>query len=254
MRKQQQIMAFYISRTLLLAVCWGMACVCYAQTARQQAISELNKLTARYRSSDHLSFNIDYRYALENKPAVFLDSLKGSFKMHGLSYWYAIDSTEAVVGKDYTVMLFKEDRIMYLVKPSSAMPDKNPLSMPDSTWLASDEVKCSIDVLEHEKKITLEFNPGKGCKRIEYYISKRTGMVNRILSYVPAAGLFDPEVRPTVQPSDYGIVEMKFSNYKEKSFDGSILNMATYFRKEGNEFVTSSPYEPYKIFLGNPNL
>jgi outer membrane lipoprotein-sorting protein len=244
-----------LKKIILLAACWCVAGVMYGQQAsKKEAIEALQQLVARYRAADHLSFNINYRYALESKPGEFLDSMRGSFKMHGLAYWYSIDSTESIVSKDYTLMLFKEDKIMYVAKPSAAVQDKNPLSLPDSVYLNSDAVKCSMEMLEREKKITLEFRPGAACKKIEYYINKRTGMADRVVSYVQSSQLYDPSVRQVVDASVYAVMEMRFSNYREKSFDDAVLNMSKYFTKQGKEFTTVSPYESYKIFLGSPNL
>jgi hypothetical protein len=244
-----------VKQIILLAACWCVMGIVYGQqSSKKEAIDELRQLIGRYRAADHLSFNINYRYALENKPSEFLDSMKGSFRMHGLSYWYAIDSTESVVGKDYTLMLFKEDKIMYVAKPSEATQNKNPLAMPDSAYLNSDAVKCSLEMLELEKKITMEFKPGAACKKIEYFINKKTGMINRVLSYIQSSQLYDLSVRQAVDASAYAVMEMKFTNYKEKSFDDSVLNMGKYFTKQGKEFSTVSPYESYKIFLGSPNL
>jgi len=231
---------------------------CHAATAQQdnkkEVIRELNGLMARYQSADHLSFSINYKYAMEDKPSFFLDSMQGQFKMHGSLYSYSIDNTESIVGSDYSIMLFKEDQVMYLSKPAANAQTGNPLAMPDTTYLASNDVTCSIAETKGEKRISLEFKPGGGCRRIDYYIDKKTGYVTRMVSLVHSSQLYDESVRSAVEGNAYAIVEMQFGNYRQKSFDDTELDTSKYFTKEGKEFVTTASYKSYKIFLGTPNL
>src|SRR5580765_183963 len=97
-----------------ILVCWLVNSYC--QTGNKTLVlQELNNLSEKYRTSAYLSFDILYKYSREDKPEEWLDSLGGGFKMNGGSYWYSIDSTEAMADKDYTVLLFKTDQLMYLV-------------------------------------------------------------------------------------------------------------------------------------------
>ena len=221
---------------------------------KQEALAKLRQLASRYEKADRLGFNVKYKYALEQQPLAYIDSMDGEFRMNGGVYSYTLDSTEAIVNADYSIMLFKEDKIMYLTKPSGAAEAQSPLMLPDTLWLNDTGVECKLDTTGRDMKISIVFKNNPAFKKIEYYINKKTGMVARVLSYVQSSQLYDPSVRQVVDASVYAVMEMKFSNYREKSFDDGVLNMSKYFTKQGKEFATASAYESYKIFLGSPNL
>ena len=79
----------------------------------QDAIGELRKLMQTYRQSDQLSFDIGYYYSDTKNPAEILDSLQGSCKLKGSSYWTTIDNTETLFSSGIVVVLYKDDQIMY---------------------------------------------------------------------------------------------------------------------------------------------
>lgn len=226
----------------------------YAQQGTASEAKEvLQRLADRYRAATCLSFNVSYYYATEEAPAVYIDSLQGSFKMNGNHYWYEIAGTESLYSDQYAVVLYKEDKMMYLAKPAANMA--NPVSSLDSFLKADKYVTCHV---EHEKKfskLVLDFI-GKGpCKRAEYLIDNQTGFIARMRSLVKSELLYDPAVLSQVENNDsWSVVEMRFDNYREKSFDDKALDVAKYFKKEGKEYITVAPYETYKIFIGTPNL
>lgn len=227
-----------------------------AQSSEKQRVIEVMRaLSERYKSYKGLSFTIAYRYASEDQPAVYLDSLKGSFTMSGSRYHYIVDSTEFIGGNDLSMTLFKEDKIMYLTRTSKALQSTNPLAMLDSFLTKNDNVDCELSETNATQSITMKFKPGMTVKRIEYRIDRASGLVTKMINVVQSKQLYDPSVRPLVKgASSYAIVETDFLNYREENAGGSVPDLDRYFKKEGKEYVTVPPYEAYKIFLGTPDL
>jgi len=108
-----------IAVLLLLVSCCRLTPALAQGTEKQQARMVLQSMSDRYKSYRNLSFTIAYKYAAEDRPGVYLDSLKGTLKISGDRYKYVLDSTEFIESKDWAVILFKKDRILFLAKPSA---------------------------------------------------------------------------------------------------------------------------------------
>lgn len=227
-----------------------------AQTPeKQHAVEILKSLSDRYRNYKNLRFTISYKYASEEKPGVYLDSLKGDFKMSGNRYKYVLDSTEFVANGELTVVVYKQDRILFLTKASSAMQSGNPMAVLDSILLKNDSINCQLSETTAQQKIRILFKPGMATRSIEYTIDRKSGFVTRMINIVQSRELYDPSVRSLVAGnSSYAIVETDLTNYREGAFDESELDPGRYIKKVGKEYVTVPPYDSYKIFLGTPDL
>jgi hypothetical protein len=226
-----------------------------AQTdMRSRVIKELQKISERYKSSPHIAFDVQYKYAAESSPGKFLDSLSGSFKMHGNEYWYRMDNTEAAGNGDMVVMLFKEDNVMYLAKPAAVNKSVNPLVMMDSMLASGRITSCDMTTANGHTKIKMEFRAGSSYKSLQYEIDERSGLLLKMTSVVQAAQLYDPSVYDKVSSDAYAVVEADFYHYRENGFDRNDFDLSKYFKKQGQEYISVAPYNSYKIFLGTPNL
>jgi hypothetical protein len=205
--------------------------------------------------ASQLSFDVQYRYSAEDAPTAWRDSLGGSFKMDGSRYWYLLDSTEMLSGDKYVVILYREDKIMYLNTAATAATSVSPVAMLDSFLLKKTGLRYHLAIDGQQTLVSIFFDKEQVYKKMEYYINNNTGLLTKTISVVRADQLYDPSVRGKVTPRDsYAIIETLFRNYHEKSFDSELFNMERYFRKEGNSYVTVPPYTNYKIFLGKPGL
>lgn len=227
-----------------------------AQTAEnQKVLAELRRVSERYRTTPYLGFDIRYRYASEEAPDTYLDSLKGSFKLHGDRYWYSLDQTEAIVTGDIMMLLFREDQVMYLSRPSAAWVGSSPVTVLDSLLTHAEGYKATLKTSGKSSLIHLEFPANSACKSITYEIDARTHLISRMQCVVPATELYDPSVRPVVEGDGvYAVIDIGFANYKENGFDPAQFDTAKYFQKQGAEYVPVAPYQSYKLFLGSPNL
>jgi len=240
------------SSLIALLLCF---CLSFGQSNdKQKIIRELTAVIENYRNPHYLSFDILYTYANEKQPSVLLDTLKGSFKISGVQYWYSLDQTEAVGDSHYVVMLFKDDQVMYITKPSAVSVTQNPVVLMDSVLLNSDSIQAYWSSTPKQKRITIQFSPGMKYKTIEYEIDP-SNFITKMKCIVRANELYDPSVKELIEDSDtYAIIETTFKNYKRGGVYTNQLDVKKYFKKEGNEFIPLPPFENYKIFLGSTNL
>ncbi|OJW57874.1 MAG: hypothetical protein BGO55_10015 [Sphingobacteriales bacterium 50-39] len=209
----------------------------------------------RYKSNKELHFNMHYRYAAEDKPTVWLDSLKGDFTFYGDRYRYRLDSTEFVGGKDLSVILFKQDQVMYLARPGADMRSVNPMALLDSLLLKNDSVDCNIQETKDWQTIVLSFHPVRTTKRVEYVVDRHSGFIIRMINVVAARELYDASVRQKVtNEATYAIVETDLSDYRETDVAKDEWDLGRLFKKDGKEYIPQPPYQSYKIFLGSPDL
>lgn len=248
----------HLQKTLVTILICGSALLSSGQaslTEKQQAVAVLRSLSDHYRNAGSLHFIISYRYSAEDKPGVYLDSLKGYFTMSGTRYRYVVDSTEFIGNKDRVVVLYKQDRVMYLAKASPAMRAANPMTLLDSLLLKNDSVRCRVSATKADQRIILSFPSGQPVREIVYTIDNKSGFLTRITQIVSSRQLYDPSVRGLVEGNaSYAIVETDLTNYREDSTGEGQLDLSRYYRKEGSQYVTVAPYDSYKIFLGSPDL
>lgn len=222
--------------------------------AKKEALEEMKKLVQLYRSSEGLTFDIAYKYALESMPGQTIDSLDGQCKLLGDRYWYRLDQTESIRTGDYVIMLFREDDIMYLARPSANALPVNPVAMIDSLLLRQEHVTCQVAEEKQWRSIALSFGVQSPYKRVEYRIDKQTGFLQKMITTVRANELEQSDAEQSNDQVSYRIIEAAFSNYRRGSFDISLLEPGRYFKKEGKEYVSVAPFENFKIFLGSPGL
>lgn len=242
------LLSFLLSSSLLPIVRAQMA-------DKQKAIESLRSLSERYKNYKSLSFTIAYKYSAEDKPGLYADSLKGSFTMSGSRYRYIMDSTEFIGDKDRVVVLYKQDRVMYLAKSSPAMQSGNPMAKLDSILLKNDSVRIRMDETKKQQTIVLLFPSGSPTREIRFVIDRGSGYMTRMVQVVLSKQLYDPSVRPLVEGhSSYAIVETDFTNYREGNGDEQALDQGQYFKKEGKQYMPLPPYDSYKLFLGTPDF
>lgn len=226
-----------------------------AQGDNKQAVMlELNKLFDTYKNSPALSVDLAWYSSPETDPDNYIDSLKGQLKLNGTDSWYSLDSTESLTAGGYTIVLFKEDGLMYLNKPS-AQNGVAPSLLMDSMLLQNKDVTCSMRQSPEETVLIFQFKSESSYKLIEYIINRKTGFLTGIKSIVKSEHLYDASFRELLETKDsYSCIEVKYSNYQINSFDKSLLDVNRYFKKEGEEYIPIAPFDQYKIFLGSPNL
>jgi hypothetical protein len=237
----------------LLVACWFLSTA--QDNSREAAIAALKRLTQTYMASHYLSFDISYYYATQSRQNDYLDSLKGSFKMNGSQYWYSLDSVETMTDTVNVVVLYKEDKLMYLSKNSGLERKGNPVMLLDSVLSSNHLLHFSFSTAGAQDLITIYF-PGKSeYKSITYYIDHGSGLLAKTVSLVKTARMYETDIQSQLNNvNGYSIIETRFSNYQPNSFDASVFNTARYYTKQGNSYTTTPAYSAYKIFLGKTGM
>jgi hypothetical protein len=223
--------------------------------AKKEAIDIMQNVVNKYRAETGLSFDIAYKYSMENAPGEVLDSLSGQCKIMGDRYWYLLDNTESVKTGDCLVMIFRDDEIMYLAKPSANTVAANPLAMIDSLLFQNNNISFRLTEDKEWQTLTLDFSAHPTYKQIEYRVDKRSGLLQKMTSLVSNELMSGtPAAQTAVNKSPYAIVETFFSNYRQGGFDKKLFDSNRYFKKNGNEYLAAAPFEQYRVFLGSPGM
>lgn len=241
-----------------LLICNGiLASHAQGTNAKEAALQKLKQLVNTYRQSGGLSFDALYRYAPEATPNQYLDSLQGQFKLKGNNFWYKLANMESVCNEQYLIVLFKEDDLLYLTRPTPAHAGAmNPFAALDSFMQHGKHISFELQEDNAEYRVMLNVQLPSSNAGSTYHIDKKTGFLTKMTSKVPAEQLYDPSVRAMVQngQSTYAIVEVRFSNYEVGGVSDQLFDHTKYFIKQGDEFKTIPPYEMYKVFKGSTNL
>lgn len=224
------------------------------QTPRQTAINELKAVYRKYQETPFLGFLVNYRYALEQNPGVFLDSLSGKFKLHHSNYWYELDSTETIANERMVVMLFKADDVMMLNKPSNSIRTLNPVALLDSLLLSDSSVDVSMQSGATTKKITLVLPQGSRFKKLEYFINNQSGFVTKATCLAAAEQMYEDALQSFVVGKSFAYIEIRMSNYTTGGFGLGQFDTDKYYQKQGGTYTVKPAFSRYKIFLGSANL
>ncbi|SFW74128.1 hypothetical protein [Chitinophaga sancti] len=202
-----------------------------------------------------VSFDISYAYANEHKPGILLDSLKGKVEMNGENYRCTVDQTETIRNSRYTIVLFKEDKLMYLATTGKVPSSANPLETINDLLGAA-----TNSTFSYQKEIIvihLAFPADGPCKQLSIAIDT---VSQRILSmeYILKTSMLISEdmQKDELQEGyeEYALVKASLSNYKEVAPDNKRYDEKAFFYKEGNTLKVTAAYEDYNIFVGSPDL
>lgn len=218
---------------------------------RESVVKRLNEISAAYKSANHLSFDVRYRYSSEKKPAVYLDSLTGSFKLNGNNYWYALDNSEFLGNDSTNLAIFNEDKIIY-VNGSAVSQSANPLAMIDSVLLNNQYSSSSLADTAGMQKITIDFVPGMQFKKVQYLIDGKSGFITRMTAVIESDQMYDPAIQPMFNKKEsYGILVVDFGNYKTGSFNDQTFSTDKYYNRVGQNYLASAAYANYQIVSGS---
>lgn len=228
-------------------------------SGHQQCLEAMHRLAANYQAAAFLRFEVLYRYANTAKPQEYLDSLRGEYKINGTRYWSLLNQQETLVNGDWMVMVFPEDSLLYLSQPGKHAIPGGITSLPtivDSLLLANPRAQWSYAADAQEERVTMEFPVAEPYKKITWHIDRQSGYLSKMVSLLPAAGLYDPAVQSLLTPGEptYVVVETLYRQYRQDGFDENLFDAGRYFRKQGTEYVATGQYEHYKIHLGKPGL
>lgn len=232
----------------------------HAQEAKDSAkvMQLLGTLAKSYKEAGCLSYDIEYKYSNESKPAQVLDSSVGKVEIDSVGYWYTLDSTEMMMNATYCLTIFREDKIIYL---SKAPVERNisPVDILGKSLQKAGKIIYKEQSGKKFKNIQISFPEAENCKQLDYKIDLKTGFITSMTYIVPTSQLISEDVRSTFDSEKsgydkYARVEVTFSNYQSLTTKSTHLDETAFITKKGNDFVPNDQFKEYKIFIASPNL
>lgn len=239
-----------LRKTVLLTLAGLLySAISVSQSAtKEDVIKKMEELARKYKGADHLSFDVKYRYAAEQQPTKYLDSMQGSFRLNGTNYWYQLDNTEFVANDSMMLTVFKEDKVIF-INGTSITQSAMPTAVLDSVLLMNQYNAINITQNKQEELIQVDFAPGFMYKNVQYVIDAKTGFLKKVIATIHSVEMYDPAVKEMFEnKNEFGILEMVFSNYRTKSFDKTAFSSEKYLRKSGTEVRAGAAYSDYRIY------
>lgn len=227
--------------------------------ACKQATDMLRKLREAYTRMDNLSFDVKYRYTSLNDSSTILDSMEGQMMLKKQNYRSIIGNTETIGTDKYTIMLFKQDSVMYLAKPSMRNAFAAGPSIDIDTLLSSiKNVECSIHDEDGHTKLSFDFPPGGNYQSVSFIIdikAMRLLQVSYILKTILLMDIDEHGINSSdPQPEEYSRLNIDFVNYSTKELSNDLFDDKKFFYRENKQFKTTDAYSNYRIVLGTANL
>lgn len=224
--------------------------------ALDKVMTVMKEMQATY-TMQQLSFEVKYVYSNEGTPGVILDSLKGRVEVDGTNYRCLLDNTETIRNERYSIILFNEDRIMYLAKPTGTDSTGNPLLLTRAVLQNANIKECTITTRNGMKMLRITFNHGAPYKKMDMTIDLASGLVLD-MQYVVKTSLLlasqQDEVALEEGYDEYASVRTHFFNYQKMVGNKARFDERAFFFKEEDTFRPTAAYKDFKLFLATPNL
>jgi hypothetical protein len=202
-----------------------------------------------------LAFDVKYIYSNEHTPDKILDSLKGNIEMSGSDYRYLLDSTETIHNSRYNIILFKEDKVMYLSGASAQLAAQDPIQSVQTILEKSGATGCTISTEKGKTVIRIDFAAGGPCKQMKIVADTLKQRLYAMEYIIKTELLKDGQDDADMEGyEEYALVSTIFYNYHDVQPDASRFDEKTFFYKEDAAFKVMPAYEAYKIFVATPNL
>ena len=245
-----------MKRLIIVSLLLTCANVLFAQ--KVDGLDEaINAIKSVRESAVPYGFDMKYSYANESKPTVLLDSLNGAIVIAGKNYYCKMDSTETISNDRYNIVLFREDKIMY-VGAARSDNTEDPIGQMQGVLEKSGANSCTTTYCGTKKIINVGFAAGGACKQLKMVIDTAARHMLSMEYLIKTAMLIDApdaEARVAGQGYDeYAVVNASFYNYHPFNKDTAWFNENQFFYKEGSEYKPAPAYREYQIVLATPNL
>ena len=245
------------SIVLFLVLLCGMATRAQNRPDTARMLDLLAKVQELYKSKP-LSFHVRYTVAGETDPSMVLDSMQGEVAVNGASSHYRLPGMETVTNPRYQIILFKEDKLMYLGRPVAPAAAQDPMAQVRALIAAGTIESAAIREEGRELVLEIGFGGSSACKTIRLQLEKATGLVRSIrylLKTELLPGIFGAEADDNnAAYGNFVTVQMDFSSYKTLDDGPGRFDEKNFFTREGGNFKTTAAYQDYTIFKATPNL
>lgn len=239
--------------TLIISIAAALSVQAQDTTAIAKAINIFSRVQAKSQQQP-VSFEVNYTYSNESTPGTLLDSLKGKIEISGENYRSTLDSTETIRNSKYTIILFKEDKLMYLAANSKSVSPADPLETLNA--LLKGATNSTFSYQKRNTIINVSFPAGANCKQLSITIDTVSQRLISMQYILKTTLLMGDEMKNEVpeEYEEYAQVKASFYNYKDIPVNNSRFDEKAFFYKDGDTFKVTPAYEDYRIFVGTPGL
>lgn len=230
--------------------------------AAAQGLSDTTKLFAAMKELQDIytrkpvSFDMYYTYTSEKQPGTLLDSLSGHMDIYAGKYHYAIAGTEMIANERFVITLFKEDKIMYLSKPSQTQA-VDPMQQIRQAIAAMGVSNFSFKEDGESKGIRINFNAGGPYKEMQMKLDKKMGYLTE-MQYVVKTELLmsspDDQAQVAAEYGEFAVVSCVYTGYKAFAPSADMFDEHKYFAYENKEFSALGAYSDYTVHVGSVDL
>lgn len=239
--------------SLIISIAATLSVQAQDTVAIAKAISIFRRVQAKSQQQP-VSFEVNYTYSNESTPETLLDSLKGKIEINGENYRSTLDSTETIRNAKYSIVLFKEDKLMYLAVNSKPTNPADPLETLNT--LMKGAANSTFSYQKRNTTINVSFPAGGNCKQLSIVIDTVSQRLVSMQYVLKTTLLMGDEMKNELPEGyeEYAQVKASFYNYKDIPVNSSRFDEKAFFYKDGDTFKVTPEYEDYNIFVGTPGL
>jgi hypothetical protein len=163
---------------------------------------------------------------------------------------------EFITNPRYAIVIFKEDKLMYLYKPGNAAA-QDPLSHVRQILESGLVTGVEISKSDRNRRLGILFDSTASLKSIELNILPANGLLSSVRYLVRSEMIEQGRPLTEKEQQTYGplaMVDMYFLRYGMLPAAGVPVHESAYFTIEEGEFTTTPAFRNYEIFKGSPNL
>ena len=241
-------------RIIALIIALGFGIGLQAQTkGDRENLLALKKAAQVFMDTAYLHVDMTYRYATATEPENFQDSLGGSLKTWKNNYWYKMDQTEVVCDGKKMVIIYKEDRVLYLSTPETGNTSRQQFALLDSLLAGKYPIESFMVEEKGYKKYTIRFTEPTLYQQMEFWINTK-GRVARTRQVLHEGLFMEPTQKTGKTDSDWMIIDVQYTGYRQNDFNPLDFSTERLVRKEKDKWVAQAPYQDYSVFSAKPNL
>ncbi|MBG9377043.1 hypothetical protein I5907_12430 [Panacibacter sp. DH6] len=244
-------------RFILVFTCFLQISV-YAQdsVAAKTIMTFFNGVRNAYAHSGNIGFNVNYVYSDEKYPEKIIDTLSGTYKINGSKYWFSLAQTETMKNDSLVIMIFHEDKMMY-VRKASTLPGFDPVEQMQAFLKKAKTVRAKLTKGKSVDQLSITFPEGLDYKSVNIKTDRVTGYLVES-EYIIRTQLLtdqaDDEADETKSGfSEYARVRVNYSAYHQDT-DSSCFDESRFIIRRNNVISTEEKYKDFKIVIGSSNL
>ncbi len=196
-----------------------IGCAMFALPAVAQKGKDLDALvTAMKRLQDlytaqPVSFEVKYTYTPETDPARVLEEMQGQTVFDGRRIYNRIDSMETIINEQFRIMLFADDKIMYVTRVDSSRGADEPAGQLRAILEQAAVAACEMQESDGLASYRVTFLPEAPYKEMLVQVDSQTGYLQWIRYLVKPDMLGDEVEAGQLKPGECAVLSIRYSNF-----------------------------------------